>query len=216
MGRVQVADGGTLFLDEIGNIPLSLQVKLLNLIQNKKITPIGAGLPFSVDVRLICATNMDLAGMVREGSFREDLFFRINSFQLTIPPLRERSGDIEEFANYFLARYQNKYLKEGLFFDEDALDWIRSYSWPGNIRELKHAVERAVILCDYKTLKPADLKPASDPGFFQSPANPTLKQSEKEVVMQALKKNDGNISKTAVQLGITRQTLYAKIRKYGI
>lgn len=216
MGRVQVASGGTLFLDEIGNVPLALQAKLLTLIQSKTITAVGADHSVPVDVRLICATNMNLPGMIQEGRFREDLFYRINAIQLEIPPLRERPEDIADFALFFLQRYQNKYLKEGLEFSSRTLDEMSAYSWPGNIRELKHAVERAVILSESKLINPEDiivkekLKPI---GRIQKP---TLETAERELIRLALENNLGNISHTARELQITRQTLYAKIHKYGL
>ena len=216
MGRVQVASGGTLFLDEIGNVPFSLQAKLLTLIQNKTFTPIGVDHPVPVDIRLICATNMDLEDMVSEGLFREDLFYRINTIQLTIPALRERTTDISAFAHFFLKHYQEKYQKEKLEFTRETLEKVTGYSWPGNIRELKHAIERAVIMSDSCTILPEDILLAEK---RQSPLlirKPTLDFVEKETIKAALQNNLGNISHTAKELSITRQTLYAKIYKYGL
>ena len=216
MGRVQVASGGTLFLDEIGNVPLSLQVKLLTLLQNRTVTPIGADHPVAVDIRLVCATNMDLESMIQEGTFREDLFYRINTIQLTIPSLRERSEDIPDFAYFFLQHYQDKYLKENLGFIKDALDKMRAYSWPGNVRELKHAIERAVILSDSKTLKAEDILMKEKRPVTAVTQKPTLEFAEKEIIRTALQNHVGNISHAAKELDITRQTLYAKIHKYGL
>lgn len=216
MGRVQVASGGTLFLDEIGNVALAQQAKLLNLIQNRTVTPIGRDHPIPVDIRLICATNQELENMIIEGGFREDLFYRINTIELTIPPLRERLEDILEFAQFFLEKYQAKYLKEDLQFSDDAKQKMSLYPWPGNIRELKHIIERAVILSSSIILYPDDLILADKRKSPTLVKNPTLDNVEKAAVEAALKNNKGNISHTAKELNITRQTLYAKIQKHGL
>ena len=217
MGRVEIASGGTLFLDEIGNVPVSLQVKLLTLLQNRELIPLGANTPVSIDIRLICATNMNLNEMVNEKLFREDLLYRINTIQIEIPPLRERKEDIPSMTDYFLKQFSDKYLKSGLKINSDAYAKLVEYQWPGNIRELKHTVEKAVILTDSKLLKPENF-------YFNVKVKEkdllkeriTLEESEKAVIGRALKNNKGNISHTAKELNIRRQTLYAKIQKYGL
>lgn len=217
MGRIEIASGGTLFLDEIGNIPVSLQVKLLTLLQKREVIPLGSNTSISIDIRLICATNMDLNDMVNNKLFREDLLYRINTIQIEIPPLRERKEDITDFADYFLKQYSEKYLKQGMKIVSDSYDKLVEYKWPGNIRELKHTIEKAVILSDSKLLKP-------DSFYFSTQRKElnlfkermTLQESEKILISKALKNNKGNISHTAKELNIRRQTLYAKIQKYGL
>ncbi|MFC2097535.1 sigma-54-dependent transcriptional regulator [Bacteroidota bacterium] len=217
MGRIEIASGGTLFLDEIGNVPVSLQVKLLTLLQNREVIPLGSNTPVPIDIRLVCATNMNLNEMVNEKLFREDLLYRINTIQIEIPPLRERKEDIPPLTDYFLKQFSDKYLKSGLKINSDAYAKLEEYQWPGNIRELKHTVEKAVILSDSKLLKPENF-------YFNVKAKEkyllkervTLEESEKLVISRALKNNNGNISHTARELNIRRQTLYAKIQKYGL
>lgn len=217
MGRVEVASGGSLFLDEIGNIPVSLQTKLLTLLQNRELTPVGSNQPVPIDIRLICATNKDLYEMVDNNLFREDLLYRINTIQIEIPSLRERKEDISPFANYFLKQFSDKYNKSGMKITTDGYDKLVEYPWPGNIRELKHTIEKAVILSSSKLLKSENfyfnLK-VKDMGILNSGI--TLQESEKMHISRALKNNKGNISHTAKELNIRRQTLYAKIQKYGL
>ena len=214
-GRFQTASGGTLFLDEIGNLSLAMQAKLLAAIQNKEITPIGAGKPIPVDIRLLCATNKNLEQMVTEGTFREDLLYRVNTIQIEVPPLRERGNDILVLADFFLKKYASKYNKPGLKINQQAQDKLMKYTWPGNIRELQHTIEKAVILSEGNVLKAED--------FFMRPviqgrsndSEMTLEEMEKRMINQAIDKNSGNLSAAAEQLGITRQTLYNKIKKIG-
>ena len=215
MGKFQLAENGTLFLDEIGNIPLHLQSKLLTAIQTKKITPIGSNHEIPVNIRLICATNARIDELVAKGEFREDLYFRINTIHIESPPLRNRTGDIGLLANYFLELLAKKYHKNGLTFSQGALNKIEKHAWPGNIRELQHAIERAIIMTDGKEITANDFifKP---PRKLVDDSPETLEEMEQRMINRALEKHNGNLSATAEQLGIARQTLYNKMRRYGI
>ena len=214
-GKFETADHSTLFLDEIGNLPYHLQAKLLTVLQRRSIVRVGSNLPIAVDIRLICATNSNLQEMVAKGTFREDLLYRINTIHIEIPPLRERGNDILQLAESFLRKYGSKYSKGQLYFTKDTQSKLLEYSWPGNVRELQHAIEKAVIMCDEETLKPCDF-------FFKPnnevPANSskTLEEMEKEMICKAIEHHHGNISAIASQLGITRQTLYNKMKKFGL
>ena len=214
-GKFEVADKGSLFLDEIGNLSFHLQAKLLAAIQNRQISRIGSNQTVPVDIRLICATNKNLESMVHEGLFREDLLYRINTIQVEVPPLRERGNDVLVLADFFLKKYSSKYNKPNLKINQQAQDKLLKYAWPGNIRELQHTVEKAVILSENNLLKPED--------FFMRPilsgknvsTEITLEEMEKRMINLAIEKNGGNLSAAADQLGITRQTLYNKIKKFG-
>lgn len=215
-GKIENANYGTLFLDEIGNLPVHLQPKLLSVLQNRMITPIGSNKPVPVDVRLICATNRKPDEMVAAGTFREDLLYRINTIHIDIPPLRERKEDIPAIADYFLKIYCNKYRKSCSTISDSGLTKLTSYQWPGNVRELQHAIEKAVILSDKTELTPDD--------FFFKPVMPgmnndfegTIEQMELKMISRVLKKNGVNHTAAAEQLGITRQTLYNKMKKYNL
>jgi DNA-binding NtrC family response regulator len=215
-GKIQNAGNGTLFLDEIGNLPLHLQPKLLSVLQNRAVTPIGSNKPVPVDIRLICATNRNLDEMVAEGTFREDLLYRINTIHIEIPPLHERKEDVIAIADYFLKIYGNKYRKPGVKISASGLSKLTGYQWPGNVRELQHTIEKAVILSDKKELTPDD--------FFFKPVMPgmgdiftgTIEEMEQKMIDRALRKNGQNLSATAEQLGITRQTLYNKMKKFNL
>jgi DNA-binding NtrC family response regulator len=214
-GRFVLADKGTLFLDEIGNIPSGIQSKLLSVLQTRTVTPVGSNTLLRFDVRLISATNKNLAVMITTNQFRQDLMYRINTIQVHIPPLRERTEDIDDLCAYFLSLYSKKYGKEGISISEEALIKLKNYQWPGNIREFQHSIEKAVILTDSDKLKPIDFFFGhEDAGFASQPE--TLEDMEKRMIINALRKNGQNQSITADQLGITRQTLYNKIKKYGI
>ncbi len=211
-GRFELADQGTLFLDEIGNLNLPMQAKLLNALQNRQITRIGGNQPIHVDIRLICATNTDLEHSIQGGSFREDLFYRINTIVLEMPPLRKREGDVEVLANFFLEIYSRKYERKSLFISPSALMKLNAYSWPGNVRELQHVVERAVILSKNVVLKGEDFLLEQKNWKRIQPS--TLEEMERSMIETSLERNQGNLTKAASQLGVTRQTLYNKIKKY--
>lgn len=215
-GKIEAANGGTLFFDEIGNLSLPLQAKLLSILQNRSITRLGGSGPVQVDIRLICATNMDLQAMVEEGSFRMDLLYRINTIQLEIPPLRDREGDVLLLASWFLQLFSQRYRKAGLELDAGAEKALKNWKWPGNVRELQHSIERAVILAEDKTISAADFNfnPAT-----VSPATSlegSLDEVEARLITYAIEKQNGNLSAVASRLGISRQTLYNKMKKYGL
>jgi len=214
-GRFENAHEGTLFLDEIGNIPLSLQAKLLQVIQNREVIRVGDTKPVEIDIRLITATNKDLQSMISKASFREDLYYRLNTVSIEVPPLRERDEDPVLLAQYFLTQYSRKYDKPGLKLSKKVKQRITEYPWPGNVRELKHAMERAVILNDGSELSPEDLR------LFQS-GGPVLDEVyqldevEKRTILRVLEKCRGNHSRAAQMLHISRTTLYAKLKKYDL
>ncbi len=214
-GKFEVADHGTLFLDEIGNIPLHLQAKLLTAIQSGQITRVGSNTPVPVDIRLISATNRNILDMAAQGTFREDLLYRINTIHLDIPPLRQRMEDIVPLADMFLAKYAAKYNKPASSFSREVKKLLSTYSWPGNIRELQHTVEKAVILSGGKVIDTDTLlldtrrRSIADPGS-------TLKEIEREVIREAIERHGGNLSAVAGQLGITRQALYNKIKRFEL
>ena len=215
IGKFEVAKGGTLFLDEIANIPLPLQAKLLTVLQNREIVKVGSNQKIPIDIRLICATNANLQELVNQGLFREDLLYRINTIQIEIPPLRNRTSDIPILADFFLKFYTKKYHKIGLKLNSSALEKLNNYNWPGNVRELQHAIERAVILSENKILSSEDF-------IFNNSKNnielafETLEEMEKVMIQQTLKNHNNNYSMTADQLGITRQTLYNKLKKFNL
>jgi transcriptional regulator with PAS, ATPase and Fis domain len=215
-GKIETAQGGTLFFDEIGNLSLPLQSKLLGVLQNRSITRLGSTAPIPVDIRLICATNMDLEALVKEGSFRMDLLYRINTIRVELPPLRERGEDILLLAAWFLHEFSIRYNKPGLKMDARAEAALKKWSWPGNVRELRHSMERAVILAEKKVIGCESFQftaaaSASAPSFEGS-----LDEVETRLIGYALRKNSGNMSAVALQLGISRQTLYNKMKKYGL
>jgi two-component system, NtrC family, response regulator HydG len=216
-GRFEVASGGTLFLDEIGNLPLELQAKLMSVLQNREVTRIGSNATRSIDIRLVCASNVPLRDLVAAGKFREDLFYRINTVELELPPLRDRSEDIPLLAGYFLRLYSAKYRKPATRLGAQTLRKLERYHWPGNVRELQHAVERAVILCESSTLEPVD--------FYFNPAERSesitvrdfkLDEVERSVILKAITKHRGNISQAAKELGLTRAALYRRLGKHGL
>jgi DNA-binding NtrC family response regulator len=216
-GKFELATGGTLFLDEIGNLSLQSQSKLLNVLQNRQIVRIGSNRQIPVNIRLICATNCDLMNMVGEERFREDLLYRINTIIIDVPPLRDRVDDIPILASYFLKVYCEKYNREPIKINTHALEKLTNYSWPGNVREMQHAIEKAVIMSDSPILLPSDFE-------FRPPSGKahhtelTLAEMEKKMILDCLKRHGNNISVAAAMLGITRQTLYNKLKKldYGL
>ncbi len=214
-GKFETAHNGTLFLDEIGNLSLNAQAKLLNVLQNRHIVRVGSNRAVPVNIRLICATNCDILNMVREGTFREDLLYRINTITIEVPPLRDRVDDIPVLARHFLRTFSERYNRGGLKISLQALEKLSNHDWPGNVRELQHAIEKAVIMCDGDTLRPSDFSFASAAGRALR-TEMTLEEMEKRMIAESLKKHGNNISIVADRLGITRQTLYNKIAKYNL
>ncbi len=217
-GRFEAANHGTLFLDEIGNLLPSLQSKLLSVLQSRKVVRLGSHKEIPVDVRLICATNMPLYEMVRENKFRQDLLYRINTVEITIPSLRDRTEDIEPLLHHFLEIYSKKYKMPQKRIGPGTLKRLQMHSWPGNVRELQHAVERAVILSEGNMLEPQDFfmneVPDSQGEIF--PVNMNLQETEKVLIRKVVDKHGGNISRAAKELGLTRASLYRRIEKYGL
>ncbi|MEZ5070271.1 MAG: sigma-54 dependent transcriptional regulator [Bacteroidales bacterium] len=216
LGKVRAAHRGTLFFDEIGNLSLPMQAKLLHLLQNRTLTPVGAVHPVEVDVRFLFATNMNLDVLVGEGAFRMDLLYRINTIHIAMPPLRQRGKDILLLAHRFLHDFSERYKKPGLRLSEGAEQALESYAWPGNVRELQHAMERAVILTEDKILG-ASLFQFGGASESASPAmDGRLEDMERAMIRLAMERRGGNLSAVALQLGISRQTLYNKIKKHGL
>jgi len=217
VGRFEAASGGTLFLDEIGNLTLSLQSKLLSSLQNREIYRVGSNRPVEVDIRLICATNQSIKQMAVQGSFRQDLLYRINTVEIEIPPLRERREDIPLLANHYLSLYRRKYRKGKLIIPDPVMRKLQNYEWPGNIRELQHTIERAVIMSDGKSLKVTDFQLlVKDGGIDLTTDNYNLEILEKWAIDRCLKKYGGNISKAAAELGLTRGSMYRRMEKYDL
>ena len=221
-GKFELAEGGTLFLDEIGNLSYALQAKLLTALQRRSIVRVGGSTPVNIDVRLVCATNRDLDSMVAGGQFREDLLYRINTIRLHLPPLRQRRDDIVPLARIFLSRYAGMYNKAEAAFTAEAEQKMKDMPWHGNIRQLQHAIERAVIMADGSTIGPDDI----DDGTPQAQSAPgtavpdgqllTLDDMERQMIERAMADCGGNMSAVAARLGISRQTLYNKIKRYGL
>ena len=218
-GRFEAAGGGTLFLDEIGNISLQQQVKLLSVLQNRQVTRLGSNDPINIDIRLICATNLPITELANESRFRKDLIYRINTVEIEIPPLRKREDDIILLAKHFANVYANKYLKPEPVFDAKALDKMRQYLFPGNVRELQYTMERAVIMSEGEELSASDL--IFSPIESSLPKDPeplelNLSTLEKNTILKVIEKHNGNISKAAKELGITRTALYRRLSKYEL
>jgi DNA-binding NtrC family response regulator len=211
-GKFELANEGTLFLDEIGNLSLQSQSKILNALQNRQVARVGSNRMIPVNIRLISATNRDLMKMVGEGRFREDLLYRINTIMIEVPPLRDRVDDIPILANYFVKAYCEKYSREPIKINTHALEKLTNYSWPGNVRELQHAIEKAVIMSDSTVLLPSDFEFGSGTRNVYH-QELTLAEMEKKIILDCLKRNGNNISMAAAKLGITRQTLYNKLKK---
>ena len=217
-GRFEIASGGTLFLDEIGNLSVELQIKLLTVLQNREVSRVGSNVKRKFDVRLICATNMPIQKMIGESLFRQDLLYRINTVEINIPPLRNRDTDISVLADFFLEKFKVKYSKPEIRFGDLTLKKLALHNWPGNVRELQHAIERAVILSDSPILQPKDFffskdESGSDEMSFE---NYNLENIEKIIIQKVLTKYEGNITKAADELGLTRTSLYRRIEKHGI
>ena len=218
-GRFEAASKGTIFLDEIGNLGLGLQSKLLSVIQNREVIRLGTNKKIPIDVRLICATNMPLYQMVNDGKFRQDLLYRINTVEINLPPLRERKEDIPLLAEHFLKIYAKKYNMPSKRISQPAMKRLESHNWPGNIRELQHAIERAVIMSDVNTLQPNDffLSQREEAEGSETVVNTTnIQETEKMLIRKVIDKHGGNISKAAKELGLTRASLYRRIETYGL
>jgi len=221
-GRFQAAGGGTLFLDEVGNLPLHLQAKLLAALEQRQVTPVGSDTPELIDVRVISATNAPAARLRDESRFRPDLLFRLNTVEITLPPLRDRRDDILPIAEHYLAVYSRKYADSPKSFSAQAADAMRSYDWPGNVRALRHAVERAVILAPHDVVEPQDLQldyqvqVAKPGGARTEPTVLKLDEMEKNTIQAALNKHGFNISHAAKELGLTRASLYRRMEKHGL
>lgn len=220
-GRFEQAHKGTLFLDEIGNLPLPLQAKLLAVLQNRQVTRVGANRPVDINIRLISATNMPIHDMVYDNGFRQDLLYRINTIEIQLPPLRERIEDIPVLADHFISFYSKKYNKDIRKASEPLIKRMMKYHWPGNIRELQHSIERAVIMSSHNVLQPEDL-------FLQKMSQPDHKEEsvslehlniedvERILIRKALQKHNGHITRAADELGLTRSSLYRRLEKYGL
>ena len=208
-----------LFLDEIGNISLQQQVKLLSVLQNRQVTQVGSNDPINIDIRLICATNLPLAELANENRFRKDLIYRINTVEIVVPPLRKREEDIILLAKHFAHIYANKYLKPEPVFDAKALEKMRQYLFPGNVRELQYTMERAVIMSDGEELSASDLIFSPIESSLPKDAEPielNLSTLEKNTILKVIEKHNGNISRAAKELGLTRTALYRRLSKYDI
>jgi two-component system, NtrC family, response regulator HydG len=217
-GRFEAANGGTLFLDEIGNISLYQQAKLLSVLQNRQVTRLGTNTSIPVDLRLICATNLPMTELGNENRFRKDLIYRINTVEIIVPPLRKRGKDIILLASHFSKIYSNKYLKADMQLDEDAIEKLLTYKFPGNVRELQYAIERAVIMSDGQVLKAKDIifSPLESSPVEAEETYTNLNAVEKNTILRVIEKHNGNISKAAKELGITRTALYRRLNKYDI
>lgn len=218
IGRFETANKGTLFLDEIGNLSLPLQVKLLKALQNRKITRVGSNHEIPVNIRLVSATNMNLYEMIENQEFRQDLLYRINTIEIELPPLRDRTDDIPILSHHFLKKYAIQYEQDVKSISKEAINYLQQYHWPGNVRELQHVIERAIIISDNSILQPEDfdLKHNLDTQESQITGVKNIHETEKILIKNALTKNNGSIAKAAIELGITRQSLYRRLKKYGL
>jgi len=219
IGRFEAANNGTVFLDEIGNIPLHLQAKLLSVLQNRQVIRLGSNEPIPIDIRLICATNVPLTELANETRFRKDLIYRINTVEITVPPLRKRGNDIILLARHFSKLYSNKYLKPTLELDSKATEKLLNHHYPGNVRELQYIIERAVIMSDGNVLQANDLlfSPIETSQVEESElAELKLSDVEKNTILKVIEKHHGNITRAARELGLTRTALYRRLSKYDI
>ncbi len=215
-GRFELANGGTLFLDEIGEIPLPLQVKLLRFLQEQCIERVGGRQPIQIDARVVTATNADLKKGMAAGTFREDLYYRLAVVQITLPPLREREGDIRLLSQYFLQRFGTQANKAGLAFDQEALRALDRHPWPGNVRQLENCIRRAVIMCEGKRLTVKDLELAPAPAAATTSLKDARENLERDMIQTALRKHSGKIAPAAAELGVSRPTLYDLMDKLGL
>lgn len=216
-GRFELASGGTLFLDEVGNLSLPLQAKLLTVLQNRTVSRVGSSKEIPIDIRLICATNMPLYDMVKEGKFRQDLLYRMNTVELRMPALAERTDDLDLLINHFMQVFGKKYNKEKMRIDTATINKLKKYPWPGNIRELEHAIERAMILADDNKLTSQDFLLNTSRAADESEDDIlNLSEMEKRLILKALDKHNGNVTRAAKELGIDRLALYRRLQKYGL
>jgi DNA-binding NtrC family response regulator len=215
-GFFRAATGGTLFLDEIGNVPLHLQGKLLTALERREVVPVGAERPEPIDVRLVCATNLSRAQLADENRFRQDLLYRINTVEITLPPLRERQEDIPLLLEHYAVFYAQKYNLPARRFSAALLDRLVNWSWPGNVRALRHAVERAVILSEGELLQPADFPLSDDAATGPAADTSRLDEIEKAAIIRTLEQHNHNVSRAATALGLTRTSLYRRMEKYGL
>ena len=219
IGKFEQANGTTLFLDEIGNVPMAQQAKLLRVIQNRSITKVGDTKSIPIDIRLICATNMDLATMVKEGRFREDLFYRINTVTLHLPPLRERPDEIVTLSELFVKQFAERYHRKAQGLSDEAMNLLKRYRWSGNIRELQGCIEKAVIYSEAELIRAADLQLRASELMDEDkpkPQNQSLESAEEQVIRNAMKTYNGNLTLVAKALKISRPTLYRRLKEYGI
>ncbi|MEJ2344266.1 MAG: PEP-CTERM-box response regulator transcription factor [Gammaproteobacteria bacterium] len=216
-GKIEYADGGTLFLDEVGDLPMSLQAKLLRFLQERVIERVGGRQEIAVDVRVVCATHRNLGALIEEGGFREDLYYRISEISVEVPPLRARPGDVAVLANYFMRRFMREHKRSLRGFNTDAMAAMESYAWPGNVRELENRIKRAVIMADGAQITADDME-LSAPGSERMPFNlrQVREEAERHALVRALNVVEGNLSRAAEVLGVTRPTLYTLLDKYGL
>ena len=216
VGRFEAADGGTLFLDEIGNLPVGLQGKLLRVLETGELERVGSSRTIRVDARLVAATNADLAAEVEAGRFRQDLFFRLNTIEIHLPPLRERREDIPLLASHFLARLAARYRKRLTGFEPAAMEQLLAHRWPGNVRELEHAIERAVLMATGDEIRAGDLGLRAGAGAAASLDEMSLEEVERILIRKALDRHGGNVSQAAEALGLSRSALYRRFRRHGL
>ena len=215
-GKMVAASGSTLFMDEIGNLPLHLQAKMLVALQNRMVTPLGGNMPQTIDIRLVAATNRNLFAMAESGEFRQDLLYRINTIHIDLPPLRRRAVDIVPLADIFLRHYCEKYNKESIGISQDAASRLIAHPFEGNIRELQNIIEKAVIMCDGSEVMPEHLQLYVPQAQRRNSTSSTLELRERDIIAEEIEACGGNLSMAAQRLGITRQTLYNKIKKFGL
>lgn len=215
-GRFEIAKGGTLFLDEIGNIPMNLQSKLLTVLQQRKLCRVGSTKEINLNIRLICATNQNLIELIKSGAFREDLYYRINTVEMELPPLRRRLEDLENLFDYFVQFYKKKYNRSKLSVNRSALKLMKKYHWPGNIRELEHSIERAVILSEDNSLNFLDFQLKKQQPALLEGDSLNLVEHEKNLILKAIERTQGHMSKAAKELGVTRSSLYRRLEKYDL
>lgn len=216
-GRFEIAGNGSLFLDEIGNLPLELQTKLLSVLQNREFYKLGSNTPLPFNARLICATNANIQEMLSNGEFRQDLLYRVNTVEIHIPPLRERRDDIIPIAQHYLEKYSTKYRKPSMKLEASAISKLQNHNWPGNVRELQHAIERVVILANSTSITSNDF-PVGNHTISSAPSSNSVNKNEveKEMIIKAIKKHQGNLTKASEDMDIGRSTLYRKMKKYGL